>query len=250
MIKINHHGKTKAGHVYNTGLGNKLFLNFLARALSLENNEPMQNWMRTKIYAGEEQNYDDIDYDKWGFAWPYTYEYAEKFTIIGVNQNCDYGNHYHQNKKTIDLISKYKKQLISDFGEREGVFVHVRWGDLAASRNWSSIPNYEYYAKCLSDIGCKYGFLTSDTFDHPFIQSLLSEFNLEFINMTPEQTIIAGSKFSNKILSFGTFSWWIGFTGNQNNVMYPDADGYSMDGTIFDCMEDWNKIRRPYEKNN
>ena len=49
----------------------------------------------------------------------------------------------------------------------------------------------------------------------------------------------------NKILSLGTFSWWIGFIGNQNNVMYPDPDKTNYNGLcsreIFECMGDWNK---------
>ena len=252
MIRINHHGRTPRGHLHNTGLGNKLFLNFLARALSIENNEPIQNWLQTKIYAGNETDYDGVDRDKWGLNWPYINHDVKmtRDTIVGIGQNCKYGDYYHQNKKTIDLISKHKKQLINDFGKTDGVFVHVRWGDLASAKNWSAIPQYEYYAKCLSDTNYERGYLASDTFDHPFIQNLLNEFNLEFYDNSPEETIIFGSTFSNKVLSFGTFSWWVGFIGNQDNIMYPNSDGYSVAGDIFECMTEWNEVRKPYEKNN
>ena len=128
--------------------------------------------------------------------------------------------------------------------------MHVRWGDLASAKNWFAIPQYEYYAKCLSDTNYERGYLASDTFDHPFIQNLLNEFNLEFYDNSPEETIIFGSTFSNKVLSFGTFSWWVGFIGNQDNIMYPNSDGYSMAGDIFECMTEWKAVRRPYEKNN
>ena len=250
MIRINHHGTTPRGHRSNTGLGNKLFLNFLARALSIENNEPMQNWMRTKIYAGNEEDYDGIHTDRWDFEWPYINHNERELTTVGIGENCEYGDYYHQNKKTIDLISKYKQELISDFGKTDGLFVHVRWGDLAGKKMWSSIPNYEYYDKCLSDTPYKKGYLASDTFDHPFIQKLLNRFNLEFYKASPEETIIFGSTFSDKILSFGSFSWWVGFIGNQNNVIYPHPDGYSTNGDIFKCMTEWKAGRRPYEKNN
>ena len=93
--------------------------------------------------------------------------------------------------------------------------------------------------------------MSSDTFNHPFIQKLISEFDLEPYKNTPEETIIFGSRFKNKILSLGTFSWWIGFIGSQNNVICPDPSDYGWwHGAIFQCMQDWNMVSRPYEKNN
>jgi hypothetical protein len=251
MIRINHHCSTPRGHIKNTGLGNKLVLNFLARSLSIENNEPLENWMQTKLYAGTDGDYDGIERDKWGYIWPYINHNESNTTIVGRGTNCGYGDEYHQNSEVVELIAKYKDVLVKDFGKRSGVFVHVRWGDLATDRRWSDICNYEYYAKCLSDTNYKKGYLASDTLDHPFIQKLLNEFNLEFYQATPEETIIFGSMFDNKILSLGTFSWWIGFVGNQNNVMHPDQNNYRRwHGPIFDPVLSWNKVSKPYEKNN
>jgi len=243
MIRINDHD-----HFGNSGLGNKLFLTFLARALSLENGEPLENWMQTDLYTGDGKGYDGVNKDKFGHLWPYINYNESKITTVGLGTNCGYGDAYHQNPEAVELISKHKDSLIKDFGKRSGVFVHVRWGDLAADRRWSSICNYEYYVRCLSEVGHDNGYLASDTFDHPFIQGLLDEFDLEPYKATPEETIIFGSMFDNKILSLGTFSWWIGFVGNQNNVIYPNPEDYSnWHGDIFSYMDNWNNVSRPYE---
>ena len=119
-IKINYHN-----HLYNSGLGNKLFLNFLARALSLQNNEPLCNWLNTKIYAGVREahtykNVAGVKKDNWGLLWPYSSCEEKDLTILGEYNNVErfYGSDFHQSCNTINLISKYKTQLIKDFGEK------------------------------------------------------------------------------------------------------------------------------------
>ena len=239
MIRINY-----LNHRNNTGLGNKLFQNFLARALSIENNEPLENWLRTEIYAGKEEPYDGVHHDKWGLAWPHINHNDSKITVVGGGTNCGYGDEYHQNERTIEIISKHKDSLIKDFGERSEdvcpqVFVHARFGDTLGR----GCP-YEHYALCLS--GFKGGYIASDSPNNSVVKALCDDFGLTLYNGTPEETIIFGSQFPNKILSRGTFSWWIGFIGSQNNVMYPNPNAYSRwNGHIFECMQDWKRIDDP-----
>tara|TARA_Y100001973_G_C5106618_1_gene285464 strand:- start:37 stop:834 length:798 start_codon:yes stop_codon:yes gene_type:complete len=242
MIRINYHD-----HKNNTGFGNKLFLNFLARALSIKYDEPLENWLQTKIYAQQDGPYDGVVYDKWGLAWPYVNHNDTAIKIVGKETNCGYGDKYHQNRKVIELISKHKEHLIKDFSGKgcedffSQVFVHVRLGDLIDDNRNKDICDYEYYCLCLSNFSG--GYIASDSPEHPMVKSLCNKFNLTPYRNTPEQTIIFGSKFSNKVLSLGTFSWWIGFIGNQDNVMYPNPTEYQKwHGSIFEHMENWNRI--------
>lgn len=239
MIRINYHN-----HNYNSGFGNKLFLNFLSRALSLETDQPLENWLKTKIYAGDPSPHSGISEDNWGFLWPYIANDESETTIVGLGTNCGYGDAYHQNSDTINLILKYKKDIIADFGSRDGVFVHVRLGDLIAHKKKNKfVCHYDYYAKCLSLVGAPGGYIASDSLDHDIVKILSKKFNLEIYDNTAEETMIFGSRFNNKILSLGTFSWWIGFIGSQNNVIHPDPENYpKWHGDIFSSINNWNKV--------
>jgi len=250
-IKINYHNHSK-----NSGLGNKLFLHFLARALSLQNNEPLCNWLNTKINIGMEKihkNVAGVKKDHWGLLWPYSSCEEKDLTILGSHNNVErfYGSDFHQSPNTVDLISKHKTQMIKDFGEEDGLFVHVRYGDLERFHNGAHVCHYEYYKQCLCNINSNKRYLASDSLSRPFVKKIMRDFDLKPYKNTPEETIIFGSKFKNKVLSLGTFSWWIGFIGSQHNVICPNPSDYRWwHGTIFECMQDWNMVSKPYEKNN
>ncbi len=117
---------------------------------------------------------------------------------------------------------------------REETFIHVRLGDLLQSHSKSGnrFMGLDYYEQAMGK--SKGGFISSDTPDHPIVQELINKFDLKSYNDSPENTIIFAASCSKKVLSLGTFSWWIGYLGNQNNVICPDFQKYPIwHGNIF-----------------
>lgn len=215
MIKINH----------NPGrLGNSLFTHFYACVLSIESQCKIENPLDTKIsiYENKDQENDQLS--------------------IETDSSC-----YYQERSVVEKFERHKARLFLKPEERDGVFVHVRG---VAKKEYSHligdgrVPTIEYYRQQLKKITTDNGgYISSDQPGHGWITELCEEFGLKVYHGEPEETIIFGSQFKNKILSLGTFSWWIGFLGSQDNVLCPNPNNYSRwHGPIFDCMDDWNKV--------
>ncbi len=215
MIQIN----------YNTGrLGNSLFTHFYACVLSIENQCKIENPLDSKIsiYENKDQENDQL--------------------LIETDPSC-----YYQERPIVEKFERHKTRLFLKTEERDGVFVHVRIGvgkDCKYLIRGGRVPTIEYYRQQLKKIKTNNGgYISSDWPTHGWIIELCEEFGLMVYSGEPEETIIFGSQFKNKILSLGTFSWWIGFLGSQNNVLCPNPNNYPRwHGPIFDCMDDWSKV--------
>ena len=136
--------------------------------------------------------------------------------------------------QTSSAVFEFKRLQFSPIQEREGAFVHVRLGDLLESHSQSGnrFASADYYKKALD--GSNGGYVSSDSPDDPIIKELCAEFNLEPYQDSPEITIKFGAAFSKKVLSLGTFSWWIGFLGNQKEVICPNPLNFpKWHGDIF-----------------
>ena len=147
---------------------------------------------------------------------------------------------YYQIK---DFISKYKEQIKSLFTlsytetNKDDVFVAYRIGDMEGKR--SMLP-LEYYQHALRELNAKSGFIASDTMDHPNVIHLIKEFTLKPYNNTPLEQINFAKNFNNLVLSEGTFSWWIGFLSQAQNIYYNLRPRF-WHGDIF-VMPDWKPL--------
>tara|TARA_R110002051_G_scaffold100986_1_gene171656 strand:- start:29 stop:760 length:732 start_codon:yes stop_codon:yes gene_type:complete len=243
MIKIN-----SQIHVSDSGFGNKLFLSCFAECYAIKTKQKLFNWLATDILrAGRWARGAGVSKkDNVNIEWKHLDVDIgdQECSIVGEGTTLS-TNSFHQSPDDIALMKKYKNLVVEDFGRRDGVFVHVR----AARLRSDHVPSVEYYKSCLRD--SFFGYLSSDDPEDDRVKYLLDNFNLKLYEETPEKTIIFASMFEHKVLSLGAFSWWIGFIGNQNNVMCPYPKDYQIwHGEIFEPMTEWNMIRKPYEKNN
>ena len=154
----------------------------------------------------------------------------------------DTGDDIHLNGffQTQEVVDSFSNLPFIEIENREETFVHVRLGDLLESHSKSGnrFMEQNYYERAIG--GSIGGYIGSDSPDHPIVQTLIKKYNLKLFNDTPENTIIFAASCSKKVLSLGTFSWWIGYLGNQANVICPDFQKYPVwHGSIFP-QQGWN----------
>jgi hypothetical protein len=148
---------------------------------------------------------------------------------------------YYQNR---DFILKYGSEIKSLFNltftdiPNDEVFVAYRIGDINGERQMLPI---EYYQEALRNINAKNGYITSDTLDHQNVVQLANEFNLKFYNKSPLETIDFAKNFNNLVLSEGSFSWWIGFLSNAENIYYNERPRF-WHGDMF-VIPEWTALK-------
>lgn len=127
----------------------------------------------------------------------------------------------------------------------DATIIHMRLGDVKA--NNMSIE-YDYYDEAIQKIENKKIFITSDSPHDEMLQRLAKEHNAEVYTDTKENTIMFAANCKNKILSAGSFSFWIGFLGShflkdQNGItICPKRDrSVVWYGDIFPAF-DWEQI--------
>lgn len=134
----------------------------------------------------------------------------------------------------------FYKWLIED--TTEGIFIHYRLGDIAGDdravniehfeKAVTSIPNYENLPK----------YISSDSPDDSRVKKLCNDYGFSIHQSSAIETILFGSRFTNKLISFGTFSWFIGIFGSQKNVIIPNRNDYPVwHGDIF-SFDDWHEL--------
>lgn len=203
MIKVCYEGR----------LGNQLFQYGRALCSCIENDDSVENPIESRVFKYVPEKTQKLTYKQAGFF---------------------------QDEETVLRFAQYRKILFNEEPPVDGLFVHVRLGDIDDLTNRSC--SLDYYREAIQATGEKNGFISSDSPNHPIVQTLMREFDLKFFESHPEHTIIFASRFKNKVLSLGTFSWWIGFLNCQDNVIFPDPEKYTKwHGDIF-TFEHWRKI--------
>jgi len=232
MIRINYEGR----------LGNNLFQYSVARILS----ENLNQKIITEKPDFPFDNFNGLDEN----------DYKENIIVNDNNfleilkiKNIEANlilNGYFQNKFFVLEYKKKIKDIIEqNLNSIDGVYLHYRLGDTINLENWN--PKYEYYTYCLDKIlnkSNKEVFITTDSPHHYSIQKLAQDYKAKIINNNAKDSILLCSRFTNKILSLGTFSWWIGFLNNQHNIYCPNLNDYKIwHGDIF-VFDDWNIINK------
>lgn len=141
--------------------------------------------------------------------------------LLNGPNTIDHGILYTEFFQKLDFILQYKNEIKGMFklplsSKNNDLFIHVRLDDATRFN-----PGLEYYCKCIDSISFNNGYISSDTPNHDIITFLIKKYNLQIFNDTPIKTILFGRLCNNIIISNGTFSWWIAFLSNAENIFFP-----------------------------
>jgi len=123
------------------------------------------------------------------------------------------------------------------YSENSDVFVHVRIGDLAGK---NLTPGIDYYENILSSIEFTYGYISSDTPDHPMVKHLMQKYDLHYFLDNEIATVQFGSTCKYIVTAGGTFSWLIALLGFHSDVYYP-KNCLTWHGDIYG-FPDWKGV--------
>jgi hypothetical protein len=123
---------------------------------------------------------------------------------------CDYRS------DILDLY-QYKTKPKIDISQDDAFFA-CRFGDcLKNGRTYCSIEYIEEELK-INRHNYRNVYVTSDSPDYPPLVKLMDEYNLNRYNNDPLKTILFAKNFDNLILSAGSFSYWMAYLSEANNI--------------------------------
>jgi hypothetical protein len=132
-----------------------------------------------------------------------------------------------------DIVKKYKSYIIPQKIEPiHDLFIHIRLGDISEK---FGLP-VSYYEQQISKINFNKGVIASDSPDHPTVRHLMSKYNMDFLNQSPEFTIRYGSQCKNIVLSYGSFSLMLGLLSNDSDVYFINDEMMIKKFNIFPWM--------------
>jgi hypothetical protein len=235
--------------VYEGRMGNHLFKYFVAYLFAKKHNlnfstdgfginQFIKNFgLPTKV--------DGIVGDEFFEIYDSTYEqlyYSESVELkrYVLKNYFQLGNFFEKNKEVIrnTFNIRYQPQ------NKENVFVHYRIGDIGQSR--SCLP-YEYYQEALNLLKFSGGYVSSDSPTDERVIRLCNEFGLTTWGKNETKTLLFAKDFNNLVLSEGTYSFWIGYLSNAENIICNERD-YNWHGKINQST--WKKLSWDYKNEN
>lgn len=135
-----------------------------------------------------------------------------------------------------ELLGDYRADILELYQfvppvrpSRDEVFIHARYGDTINHNNGEGYCSTQYIEKQLQQYTTSNKiYISSDTINHPPLARLINKYNLIEYHDTPLNTILFASCFNNMILSSGTFSYWIMYLGDADNVHVYDRSNDTM----------------------
>lgn len=158
--------------------------------------------------------------------------------LISDNKVVDYNislDHIYCQTREICLFLKDYLPPNQNSNPNENVLIHVRVDD-AVQFN----PGYHYYDKVLATLKYNTGFITSDDIKNPICRKLITQYNLEIINLSELDTILFATHCKYLILSHGTYSWLMGLLSPSATVFYAKIKKI-WHGDIF-VYPEWQEI--------
>lgn len=233
MITINYCG----------GMGNYMFMYAAAHLLSIKHKMPIKSDPNGFPKYPVNQNTDIIERYFDTDLVVKTEDFLGCLNKKEINQNIILDGYFQK----INIINCYGDTIRKCFHiEQEpidGTIIHYRLGDLLHLYNREAVTTLKYFENCLEQIEDKRNmYITSDSPTHDNIKYLQDKYNLQLVDMKRVPTMMFASRFKNKILSLGTFSWWIAYLGYQGNIYCPIQKEYiDWAGEIY-AFDNWKYI--------
>ena len=229
---------------YSGGLGNYMFMYAAAHLLSIKHKMPIYSdpkgfpkYPLTRNVDVIEKKFDD------DLLLVKNEDFLDCLNKSEINQNLILDG-YFQKTSIINCYEDKIRKCFHTYQEPiDGTIIHYRLGDLLHLYNGEAVTKLKYFENCLDKIEDKNNiYITTDSSDHDNIKYLQDKYNARLVNMKSVPTMMFASRFKNKILSLGTFSWWIAYLGYQGNIYCPIKNEYiDWVGDIY-TFNDWKYI--------
>jgi len=158
--------------------------------------------------------------------------YIEIYNKDSIDFNLSFQDYFQSSKVTMltHMYVRSKKNYYlkrNPYHKNDNCFIHVRLGDVA---QWN--PGAAHYQRILSTLNVNRVYLSSDSRDHPIVQTLMLDPRIEWVDRSPVDTILFASQQRYVILSHGTFSGMIGYLAFYSTVYFvKESESTSWDYT-------------------